>query len=363
MQIRFVFSGAIFVSFAVLISPGQCAAQNVGYVAGGSSISSFSPATGALINTLPNDLFDGAQAFAVANDDVTLSAPSGDQLNAVSGRSGKILNDVVLSGEPRKVVLSSDGATAYVLASAGAGGQLLIVDAATLGVTGSLTVTADLGSTLYDIAVSPSGAAVYVSLECLSDFCSAQYNACPITSGICVFDAKTLELKGQTTAVTGLLAMSQDGNSLYVTPKNGAPLDVVNTKSLAVTTVHIPNVGTMVGPVALSPASNYGLIFATGQTVPYSTTAYVLNTSTNKVVSQFFPSVPDGAELLPYNQAVAFAPKGGSVWMLLVCHSGAPNCVLPGGALRALAGFNFPAGTLIGQTGVSYDTSNIAFPW
>ena len=76
-----------------------------------------------------------------------------------------------------------------------------------------------------------------------------------------------------------------------------------------------------------------------------------------------FPSVPDGAELLPYNQAVAFAPKGGSVWMLLVCHSGAPNCVLPGGALRALAGFNFPAGTLIGQTGVSYDTSNIAFPW
>jgi len=40
----------------------------------------------------------------------------------------------------------------------------------------------------------------------------------------------------------------------------------------------------------------------------------------------------------------------------VVCHSGAPNCVLPGGALRALAG-SISGGNVDRADGVSYDTS------
>jgi len=87
--------------------------------------------------------------------------------------------------------------------------------------------------------------------------------------------------------------MSQDGNSLYVTPKNGAPLDVVNTKSLAVTTVHIPNVGTMVGPVALSPASNYGLISPRARRCRFDHGIRAQHLD-KQGVSQFFRACPMG---------------------------------------------------------------------
>jgi hypothetical protein len=171
-------------------------------------------------------------------------------------------------------------------------------------------------------------------------------------------------VSGAVAEVTGDLAVSQDGNSLYIT--NGTrDLYIVNTSSLAISRMHVSKY-TIEAPVAISPAGNYGLVFV-GPNAQTSTTAFVLDTSTNTIAKAFFDNAPGGAFAVnvPHLQTgntVVFTPHGKAVWMLLECQGQAVNCTIPGGTGRAVWGVDLTTGTAIAETSVPQDAQVIAFP-
>ncbi len=351
-----------------------CGAQTTGYITGASSLTSFNPSTGAVTNSLSSG--GAGTAFAVAGDDVTLYIPTDPVndvglLNEVSGQSGETLSTLSLGQGATKVVLSSTGATAYVNAEGYGGGhggpnpvgQVMAVDTATLAVTGTITIRS--GLTINDIALSPDNTTLYVAVSCYSNetSCEQTGGACPVLTGLCIFNANTLALEGAVEKLTGYLAVSQDNKSLYVTEYKGAApagFHVMNTSPLSVTTRDLP--ADPNEAAVLNPAAGFAVVFIP-ESSQSSTTAYILNTSTNKFVGELFVNAPYGAQVGANGTVIpaAFAPDGKSLWMIMSCEGVLPSCTLP--SQRSLVGVSFPSGALIGSAvALPNDATSIAFP-
>src|SRR5271168_1901929 len=173
---------------AALVAPSLCNAQNIGYITGGNwgvgfaPLTSFDASTGAIVNSFPFD--GGGTQFAVANDDSTLYMPTSypdlAALNVVSGQTGQVLNYVPV-GPATMVILSSDGATAYV----GSNGGVTVVDTATVTVTTTLSLQS--GARPTGLALSPDNQTLYVSSNCV-DCNPPGQAACPPLNGLCIFD-------------------------------------------------------------------------------------------------------------------------------------------------------------------------------
>jgi DNA-binding beta-propeller fold protein YncE len=308
----------------------------------------------------------------VGNDDSTLYIPaaspstSAGELYAVSGQTGQLLNSVALSAMARKAILSIDGSTAYVVAYLGNLAQLVAIDTATLAT--KETISFGTQSELWDIALSPDGTTLYASVICAFTCGAPPPGGCTVVSGICIFNASTLAFENQVAQLAGNLAVSEDGTSLYVTLSSRSEyLYIVNTSSLAISRIQVSAHYTIQGPVVVSPTGHYGLVFV-GPNAEMSTTAFVLDTSTNTISKPFFGNAPGGASVvtvgfLETGKPVAFAPDGTSVWMLLACYSGSTNCTTPGGTGKAVFGISITAGAVIAETSVPSDAESIAFPY
>jgi DNA-binding beta-propeller fold protein YncE len=329
---------------------------------GEGSLTSFNASTGAVVNSFLDSYGEGT-VFAVAEDDVTLYIPGenvevsggANFLDVVSGQSGSELNSISLPYAGLKVVLSSDGATAYVLASSpNEAGRLVVVDIATLTVTGSVAFRSP--AYLQDIALSPDNSTLYAAVGCNQEgACIAPKTVCPLVEGICNINASTLALESTVEGVHGLLSVSQSGASLYVVATDGE-LYVVNTSTLAVSSK--PQFEDLAGPIAIVPAGNWGV--AVNNAGLSGATVYLLNTTTNEYVETPLTTAPGGASAVG---GAAIAPNGRSAWMILGCSQPPPStCGLPDGGPRGLLGISLPSGAVIAETALPDDASNIAVP-
>ncbi len=218
------------------------------------------------------------------------------------------------------------------------------------------------------IALSPDGTTLYASVICAITCGAPPPGGCTVVTGICIFNASTLAFESQLAQVAGNLSVSEDGTSLYVTESSRSEyLYIVNTSSLAISRIQVSAHYTIQGPVVVSPAGHYGLVFV-GPNAEMSTTAFVLDTSTNTISKPFFGNAPGGASVVPMaflqtGKPVAFAPNGASVWMVLECYAGSTSCTIPGGTGRAVFGISITSGTIIAETPVPGDAQSIAFPY
>ncbi len=363
---------------------GVSKAQTLGYVTGGDegegflngSLTSFNATTGGVVSSFTHNVGAGTP-FAVGTDDSTLyipalaqtlTPPDSGTLYVVSGQTGQLLNSVALPEDARKTLLSNDGSTVYVMTSTpGRSSLVQVLDTATLATTGTISFGSQFGLT--DIALSPDNSTLYVAFGCASVCRTPPPNGCTATSGICIFNASTLAFEDAVAQLAGDMAVSQDGKSLYVVHGTAShAVYVVNTSTLAVSAIQVSLNYAIEAPVAISPTGNYGLIFV-GPNAEMSTTAFILDTTTNTITNPLFGNAPGGAFVVPvYSTAsqgnsVAFTPKGKSVWMLLECYPGATNCTIPGGTGRAVFGIQMgPGAAVIAETSVPQDAQTIAFP-
>jgi|SRR5579871_2611360 len=336
----------LFIALAV-ITAASAQGQTLGYVLGSSyskDVVSFSTSTGKLVNVF-SDGFGTGTALAVGSDDSTLYIPAeagglnSGVLNIVSGQTGQLLNSVSLVGQGEKAVLSADGSTVYVQTATATSGGIVAVDTATLA--SQKTLSFPFNSFVHDIAVSPDSSTLYVYVTCPNG-CTPPRTGCTTTGGICIFDAKTLAFKQQIDKLQGSLALSQDGQFLYVwSPAGSQYLAVVNTAALTYVWKAFPY---RITGVAVNPVGNYAVVFV-GPNAQASTTAYLFDPTANKTVAQLFGNGPDGTSVIPHYSTLiantaAFSPDGTSLWMLLWCDPNATNCSVPGGTGRAVMGIS-----------------------
>jgi hypothetical protein len=182
-----------------------------------------------------------------------------------------------------------------------------------------------------------------------------------LASGICAFSVSTLALKATIQKPHGYMAVSQDSKSLYISGLGAADgLFFVSDASTLEVKYQIPFPYRSLGPPAVSPVGHYAVIF-TGPNQQSSVTAYTLDTSTNRIVSEFFANAPLGGGVAPGLEGIAFAPNGLSLWMLLGCNT-FPTCGGFDPTGRVLAGVSFPSGQVIGTVSIPSDVASIAFP-
>jgi len=152
---------------------------------------------------------------------------------------------------------------------------------------------------VHDIAVSPDNSTLYVYLSCPNG-CTPPSTGCTTKGGICIYDAKTLVFKQQIDRLRGNLALSQDGRSLYVwNPQLAGPyLAVVDTASLTVIWKGF-SYNYSISGMAVNPAGHDAVVFL-GPNAQASTTAYLFDTTTNRIGPQLFGNSPDGTSVIPY---------------------------------------------------------------
>ena len=351
-----------------LLSIGVCHAQTLGYLSGylnaQYTLASFSTATGQIVNSFPDGLGNGA-TFAVSSDGSTLYVPGTagvypnftGVLNKVSSATGEVLQRIALAFPAQKAILIGNGSKAFVLQLADTHNTIVVqaVDLVGGAVLGPIVLPSQSYRLPVDIAVSPNGSKLFVSLNCgnVGSCSSPLPGPCTINKGLCIYDAATLAFVAEVPDLTGLLSVSQDSNSLYVSASEGDPeyLFVLNTKTLAKSKIQLG--GFASGPPVMSPVGQYGVVFIGSGAPGYQTKAAILDTSKNQFVRILFTAAPDGAgaiseaDIPPVVSTLAgFAPDGQSMWAVIGC--GPNGCSLPNGATEALAGFAFPSGALIG---------------
>ena len=226
---------AFFASSLVFETP-VCTAQITGYINGTQSLTSFDAETGALVNSFSTG--GTGQAFTVALNDTTLYLPAGAgavpgrAFDVVNGLNGQLVSSLPLGYAMEKVVLTSQGGTAFAMgfSEGGAPDKVFAIDLATLKVTATLTMPPI--PFIEDIALSPDDTTLFVSLNC-SGTCTNTQGDCPLTKGICSFSTSTLALKATAKPgyleVNGYLSVSQDSKTLYV---SGPEFNLVDSSTL-----------------------------------------------------------------------------------------------------------------------------------
>jgi DNA-binding beta-propeller fold protein YncE len=213
----------------------------------------------------------------------------------------------------------------------------------------------------FDLAVSPDGTQLFVASHTTRigvnadtsderpDTSGVPISTCPLSNGICVFDTTTFALTGHVFGLTGYLAVSQDGKSLYCWSNNpiNPTLPILDIGSLSVSAITIPQ-GQFVGSVTVAPTGNQAVILALVEGVP---SAYVLNTESNEITGSFPPPPVSGFFSFTSNVA-AFSRDGTSIWTLGACTS-VVVCM-------AVAGQSFPSGATIAQVPVTQPSGVLA---
>ena len=362
--------------FPALLLPALCSAQYTGYINGASSLTSFNWSNAELINTFSSG--GTGNPFAVAANDATLYLPArytaspGRAFDVVNGQNAQLLDSIPLGYSAMKAVLTSRGGTAFVVGyyNQGVGGgpgytpyKIFAIDLATLKITATLLMP--LPDSIYDIALSPDDTTLFVSVGCTGGACGSTDGACPLVHGICSFDASTLALKatvektGNGYPAVGYLAVSQDSKSLYVNTEI-QEFYILNASTLGPVyknPVNFPYSPS--GPALVSPVGHYAVVLTSN--AQNGTSAYTLDTATNRIVSEFFVSAPLDGGLASVPAGAAFAPSGNSFWMLLGCTT-PPACSGFGPTGGVAEGVAFPSGQLIGTVSVPTDSVSIAFP-
>jgi YVTN family beta-propeller protein len=202
---------------------------------------------------------DGSQVW-VADTGPQTGQPSLGGISVISTASNTVTSTLSLPADPREIVFSPSGATAYVTTGAG----LLVINTATLKVA---AVIPGLGNP-EDAAVSPDGHTVYVTntVQNLVDVVSAATNR--VTGTI-----KVGQLPWQ-------LALSSDGGTLYVADGDSNAISVISTKSGTVTDT-ISDAG---DPVSLALTPDGSQLWVGGLT---SAIVTVFDTANDSFVGSF----------------------------------------------------------------------------
>ena len=156
----------------------------------------------------------------------------GRAFDVVNGLNGQLVSSLPLEYAMEKVVLTSQGGTAFAMgfSEGGAPDKVFAIDLATLKVTATLTMPPI--PYIEDIALSPDDTTLFVSLNCFGT-CTNTQGDCPLTSGICSFSTSTLALKATAKPgileVNGYLSVSQDSKTLYV---SGPGFNLVDSSTL-----------------------------------------------------------------------------------------------------------------------------------
>ncbi len=177
---------------------------------------------------------------------------------------------------PSGIVISPDGATAYVT-SGYYGDSVAVINTATNTVTTQVTV----GQAPLGIAVSPDGTRLYVTK--------------PSSDAVTVINTATNTVSATITVGDNpqRVAFSADGTRAYVTNWNSNSVSVIDTASNAVTATIA--VGSRPTGLAVSP--NGARIFVANY---YGNTVSVINTATNTVASTIsVGSSPTGVAFSP----------------------------------------------------------------
>ena len=252
-----------------------------------------------------------------------------------------------------KIVMAPGGTHAFVMCQGtGAQNSIAIVNLATQSVGAYARVQ---GGDPADIAISPNGKQFFLSTNKTGSGVSILGGGPAPASTVQrpVYERPQVPAFAAHVSVpAGHLAISQDGKSLYVWDATtfGQPFYVVNTASLAVSTIDLPN-GALASTMAVSPVGNVALLSAFTQSggQPY----YVLNTKTNEVTGTFpAPLFPPGTYPTFGSDVMAFSLDGTSVWSL-GCND---NC-------NVVSGRSFPSGDTIAETslGSGYNALAITF--
>ncbi len=202
--------------------------------------------------------------------------------------TGQVAASITVGNAPAGVSVSPDGSHVYVANQAD--GTVSVIDAATNTVAALVTV----GISPLGICVSPDGKWVYVGNE--------------NPGSISVINASTNTV-ATTFPVSGVygLAVSPDGNILYVTMAGGQVI-VINAISYTVLST-IP-IGAFPGQIVISPDGKTAYVPCVLNTNPLSSSVYVVNLTTN-VVSAIIPVgsfavgiaiSPDGSRLYVTNR-------------------------------------------------------------
>jgi DNA-binding beta-propeller fold protein YncE len=343
--------------------------QSPGYIdVLGGPIEVINPATGQFLD--PIDAEGSLGNVAVSPDGSTLYAAvrfGTSMLESFSTTTGQMLAQIEGIGtclyQPR-IVMAPGGQHAFVMCQGtGAQNSVAIVNLATRSVGGYAHVQ---NGEPADIAISPNGKQFFLSTTKTGTGVGVRGNGvapantvqrpvyeCPQVPGVCVFNTSTFVLTAQVNVPAGHLAISHDGNSLYVwnAIAEGQPFYVVNTASLAVSTIGLPD-GALAYTMAVSPVGNVALLSAFTQ--PGGQPYYLLDTQTNQVTGTFpAPLFPPGIYPTFGSNVIAFSLDGTSVWSL--------GCV--GNDCTVVGGQSFPSGDMIAETslGASYSALAITF--
>lgn len=152
-------------------------------------------------------------AHSEALGKVLVAQRGGDTLGVVDVAAGRLVDAVWVGDEPSAVVLSPDGATAYVALATEA--AVVIVDVATAAVTGRVETVKDPVA----LAVAPDGARLYVASHRSGQPSRYPFEDDPVAEerDLDIIDTKSGEVVASVldlgTTITGLLV---DGERLYV---------------------------------------------------------------------------------------------------------------------------------------------------
>ncbi len=202
--------------------------------------------------------------------------------------TGQVVSSITVGNAPAGVSVSPDGSHVYVANQAD--GTVSVIDAATNTVTALVTV----GISPLGICVSPDGKWVYVG------------NENPGSISVINTATNTVATTFPVGGVYGL-AVSPDGNLLYVTMAGGQVI-VINTVSYTVLNT-IP-IGDFPGQIVISPDGKTAYVPCVLNTNPLTSSVYVVNLTTN-MVSAIIPVgssaagiaiSPDGSRLFVTNQ-------------------------------------------------------------
>jgi YVTN family beta-propeller protein len=202
---------------------------------------------------------DGSQVW-VADTGPQTGQPSLSGISVISAASDTVTSTFSLPTDPREIVFSPSGATAYVTTGSG----LLVINTATHRVA---AVIPGLGNP-EGVAVSPDGKTVYVTntAQGVVDVISAATNR--VTRTI-----KVGQLPWQ-------LAVSSDGSTVYVADGDSNAISVISTKSGKVTDT-ISDAG---DPVSLALTPDGSQLWVGGLTSGIVT---VFDTANDSLVGSF----------------------------------------------------------------------------
>jgi hypothetical protein len=344
-----VFASSAFL-FTSLMGVEAAKAQATGYVTGFAGIQPFDSTSAKLLGYL--HVIDVAGVAAVSADGSTLYVPlekGNPILLGTFSTSGELIAKIRGVGYSlirTKVVLSPDGGTAYVMCDdLDIGPSLVgIVNLASQLVVGY--IYAD-GGALADIAVSPNGKQLFVSVAPGPLGASARFSRplttlpvydCQGENTICAFSTSTFALQNQITGLYGNLSVSQDGSSLYVvTTSNQLALYAVNTSTFRQSAISLS--GFFPRVLVIAPSGNQAV--AVGATTTSTFAEMLLDTQTNTMVGALqTPPTPAGTEAGTGSNISTFSPDGSSLWTVLCTGE---NCT------QMIVGQSFPSGNLIGE--------------